>query len=291
MSEHQETGIAILVGARRTGSTLLHNLLCSSVDTHRYAGEFQLLTKILEAFAWGQKNYDRLVRFYFRDRDHLSRFQSDVIQSIVSEAVSTLVPRRCAVFKNPELSFYVLELASALQQAKFVAMVRDPRDQAASEKAVIARQLQAGRRAGTAPSALRLAASFNSYYEPLWRLHEREPQRIIFLRYEDLVREPASAIEQVCGFLGISAQGIDVSRHWNFGDVDVAAMKARPSWSDLYGRPPSTERIGAFAASFAPSEIREIEEETALVRRRFGYDATLAVATPADDSCDRWGRA
>jgi hypothetical protein len=45
--------IAFLVGGRRTGSTLLHNLLCRSPDTHRYIGEFQFLAKILDAFSWG----------------------------------------------------------------------------------------------------------------------------------------------------------------------------------------------------------------------------------------------
>lgn len=267
--------IVFIVGARRTGSTLLHNLLCSSTDTHPYAGEFQILTKILDAFSWGQQNYDRLVRFYFRDKERLSAFQINAIRSLLGEAIAALAPRRCAVFKNPELSFHIAELAKALPEAKFLAMIRDPRDQAASEKAVMERQRQAQMRTGSPLSAHDLATTFNAYYQPIWRLHESEPHRIMFLRYEDLVREPRDAIGKVCVFLGISAQGIDVSRHWDFGDVDISAMQARPSWSDLYGQPPSAERIGAFAESFTPNEIRDIEDQTALIRRRFGYDVNV----------------
>src|SRR5689334_22388448 len=105
----KQPDLAFVVGARRTGSTFLSQLLCSSPDTHAFVGEFQILTRILEAFSWARENYDRLVRFYFRDTGHLNDFQMSVIRALIGEAVETLAPRRCAIFKNPELSFYVGE--------------------------------------------------------------------------------------------------------------------------------------------------------------------------------------
>ena len=144
--------IAFLVGGRRTGSTLLHNLLCGSPDAHRYVGEFQFLTRILDAFRWGH---------------HLDDLQRETIRNLISEAVTTLAPLRCAILKNPELSAHVLMLAKALPESPFVATIRDPRDQVASEQAVIAKQLKMGLRTGVIPSARDLAIHFRSYYDPL----------------------------------------------------------------------------------------------------------------------------
>ncbi len=125
--------IAFVIGARRTGTTALYQLLCSSPDTHPFVGEFQMLTQLLQAFDWGRSNYDRLVRFFFRDPEHFARFQADTARALVAEAVESLAPRHCAVFKNPELSLYVSDLAEIFPFARFVATIRDPLDQVASE--------------------------------------------------------------------------------------------------------------------------------------------------------------
>jgi hypothetical protein len=263
--------IAFLVGGRRTGSTLLHNLLCGSPDAHRYVGEFQFLTRILDAFRWGHDNYDRLVRFYFRDRDHLDDLQRETIRNLISEAVTTLAPLRCAILKNPELSAHVLMLAKALPESPFVATIRDPRDQVASEQAVIAKQLKMGLRTGVIPSARDLAIHFRSYYDPLWKLQAAQPERVIFVKYEDLVLSPTPTIADICSFLEIRPDGIDPTREWDFGDVKEAAMKARPSWTPLFGQPLSRERIGVWSSQLTSEEIRQIDEETAFIRNKFSY--------------------
>jgi Sulfotransferase family len=270
-TEPMSPRIAFLIGGRRTGSTLLHNILCGSPDTHRYIGEFQFLTRILDSFRWGHDNFDRLVRFYFRDRDHLDSFQTETIRNLLSEAVTTLAPLRCAILKNPELSAHVHVLAKALPESVFVATVRDPRDQVASEQAVIAKQLKIGLRTGAVPSARDLAAHFQSYYDPLWELQAAQPERITFVKYEDLVSSPGQTIAETCNFLEIRPDGIDPTRKWDFGDVEKVAMKTRPSWTPLFGQPPSTERIGIGSSLLTPTEIREIDEGAAFLGRKFGY--------------------
>lgn len=265
-----ESQILFLVGARRTGSSLLHNLLCRSVDTHPYAGEFQLLTHLLNAFDWGNQNYHRLVRFYFRSHEVFTRFETKTVLSLVDEALLTLNHPRCAIFKNPELSKHALRLAEIFPNAKFLVTMRDPRDQAASERSVISRREPKGESSRSRP-ARALAVSFCSNYEPLWKLQEREPERIFFVRYEDLVLHPEETIAGVCAFIGISSEGIQPHSEWNFGEVDSAAMQARPSWTELFGKPLNAGRIGSFTTVFGPSEIREIDEETLFIRRRFQY--------------------
>jgi hypothetical protein len=271
--------IAFLVGGRRTGSTLLHNLLCRSPDTHRYIGEFQFLAKISDAFSWGHDNFDRLVRFYFRDSNHLVSFQSETIRNLLSEVLTTLAPLRCAILKNPELSAHVLMLAKALPDSRFVATIRDPKDQVASEQAVIAKQLKMGLRTGVIPSARDLAIHFRSYYDALWELQAAQPDRVIFVKYEDLVLSPAPTIAEICTFLEIRPDGIDPTREWNFGDVKEAAMKARPSWTPLFGQPLSRERIGVWSPQLTTEEIHQIDEETAFISIKFGYRASVGGET------------
>ena len=48
-------------------------------------------------------------------------------------------------------------------------------------------------------------------------------------------------------------------------------MKARPSWTPLFGQPLSRERIGVWSSQLTSEEIRQIDEETAFIRNKFSY--------------------
>lgn len=269
----QEIVPVFVMGARRTGTTAFQQLLCSSPDTHPFVGEFQILTQLLQAFAWGHGNYDRMVRFFFRDRQHFSTFQATTVRALVSEAIATLAPRRAAIFKNPELSLFAIELAGIFPHARFVAMIRDPRDQVASEFAVVDRQVATGMRKGSRPSAQELAASFVAYYQPLLKLQRKEPERVRFVRYEDLIAEPMATMNHLCNFLGISCDGIDSASAWDFGQVNSQAMRSRPSWSDLYGRELTAERVGRYRQVLTSDDIAAIEAETGELAAQFRYGA------------------
>ena len=54
----QEIVPVFVMGARRTGTTAFQQLLCSSPDPHPFVGEFQILTQLLQAFAWGHGDTD-----------------------------------------------------------------------------------------------------------------------------------------------------------------------------------------------------------------------------------------
>ena len=124
---------------------------------------------------------------------------------------------------------------------------------------------------GVIPSARDLAIHFRSYYDPLWKLQAAQPERVIFVKYEDLVLSPTPTIADICSFLEIRPDGIDPTREWDFGDVKEAAMKAHPSWTPLFGQPLSRERIGVWSSQLTSEEIRQIDEETAFIRNKFSY--------------------
>jgi hypothetical protein len=263
--------LSFIVGGRRTGTTLLYQLICSSPDVHSFVSEFQLFTRLLDAFAWGSEHYDRMVKFFFRDRGRYEAYQARVLRILVDEALNALAPHACAVFKNPELSFHVEAVARIFPTACFVATIRDPRDQVASEREAIERQIRSGARTGSVPSPALLTTRFLAYYEPLLRLHEAEPHRLRFVRYEDLVTEPVRIMAEVAAFLDISADGIDAGKAWDFGLVDRLLMQARPSWSDLYGKPVTAERIGRYRTGLTLQEAKEIDRIAHRIGAMFHY--------------------
>ncbi len=103
------------------------------------------------------------------------------------------------------------------------------------------------------------------------QLREARPERIHFVRYEDLVTAPVDTVRRVADFLGISSEGIDPSAEWNFGQVDPDAMRGRPSWSGLYGKPITSERIGRHREVLTPEQIATIKADTADLGALFGY--------------------
>lgn len=165
--------------------------------------------------------------------------------------------------KTPAHLRWWYPLTRALPELKLLWVVRDPR-------AVVASTLQVPW-AVQDPAAL--AEEWNLDHEELREAsHCLPPHRLLILRYEDLVADPAAARSRIAHFLGIAEQPQQIRVEQLFLPWET--------WKSRVTEPITRDRIGAWRQTLTHSQATAIAaacaggmEELAYLR---GREATLA---------------
>lgn len=179
--------------------------------------------------------------------------------------------------KNPENSFLIPFLATAAPTAQFVHIIRDGRDAAVShaEKPWLAAASAGSGRVGharqpfgpharwwvepdrrdefaTVPDIVRTAWCWRRFTEAaLDGLATLPAERVVEVRYEDVVADPMTAAEVLAGFLGTSAAGLEALRGGLAG--------ARP------------DSVGRWRKALSEDQVTEVELEIRSLLTRLGY--------------------
>lgn len=166
-------------------------------------------------------------------------------------------------FAGDQTPGYVLAmplLEQLFPQARYVHVVRDPRDVVASIL-----PLKFG-----AKSVGVAAADWNEY-QGAWWAAERwvPPERRAEFRYEDLVRNPQQTIEALAGFLGLPAPAPDPGREVHIETRDLAA--AVPHHARLT-EPINDEHVGRYRQRLSDRDRSIVEALTYTGLVTYGYE-------------------
>jgi hypothetical protein len=99
----------------------------------------------------------------------------------------------CIVDKNPIYSLYLDELNRLFPGSKYIVLTRDYRDNALSRK----------KYSDKAASIYTLGASWNYYYNSIFKSVKKNNLNYYVLRYEDLVNMPTESLLKLCNFMGL----------------------------------------------------------------------------------------
>jgi len=266
--------LVLILGVRRSGTTLLNNLLCRGPGGHPHLAEAQPLTRLLEALAWCEANYQTISADFFADAADFNTFGREICDAFIEHAGRACGEPQRLILKNPELSLHTSKLLEFWPNAHVIACVRDPRDQVASE--VLVEQRRAGGEFPVSKEQIeRLCATYSDYLDPVLAADRAAPGRIQFVRYEDVVREPkatAQAVARRCGF----ELSVSHTEHWPDERNLLARSAHLPAFVPLYGKPVTDERVGAGARLLTPEAISLIEKTLAPHFTRFGYERGAA---------------
>jgi hypothetical protein len=186
------------------------------------------------------------------------------------------------VVKNPRYEQYWPEIFRDFPSARILLMLRDPR------RAILSRTLKTAKKRfikhGGAPSAWKLAAPQAS--PPIkfirdWhcslvqyrRILSAFPDRVLLVRYEDLVRDMRPMMERVAGFLGIA---------WSDSLLAPSFMGTPWPGNSIYGSPDTAEPAEGrrAAGAWAPHHLWQIEawlgESLAAEPARYAPSGVLA---------------
>ncbi|MFH9133657.1 sulfotransferase family protein [Streptomyces sp. NPDC017524] len=154
---------------------------------------------------------------------------------------------------------HVDEVLATLPDARFLWLVRDPRDVAASAKRAVFGHCH----------PYRMALRWTAEQELARAALERWGPRVVHLvRYEDLVSAPEREIRAICDFIGEAFEPAMLAHHLGGNARVTASLSA--SWRTA-GDPITTARIGTHRRGLSDRERRQVESVTARAMETLRY--------------------
>ena len=222
MSDNQETGknIVFVVGCQRSGTSWVQELLASHPKVHsgqesfifaRYLGpQIRAWLGELEATAKGAGG-DGLQCYFTNER-----FRSILrlyMESLLQPMTESLKPGELFVEKTPDHSLYIPEILELLPEARFIHVLRDPRDVAASM--IAASKTWAS---GWAPKTGRQAAKW--WMKRVLAIRESSKnlnsKQFLEMKYEDIRTSPNESMGKILDFLELA---------WGKDEIDNTIRK------------------------------------------------------------------
>lgn len=166
--------------------------------------------------------------------------------------------------KTPGNLFYLDILLKMFPSAQVLYMVRDPRAGVASMQKV-----------SFFPDDVVFNALSRRKHDIDGRAHLRRhvpPSQRKTVLYEELVRHPESVLRSICDFLGVSF----TPQVFRFHEEAGSYMKdeAEEGYNAAATQPITADRVDAWKASLAESNVAVIESICSEVMKAFGYDTT-----------------
>ena len=250
-----EMRIVFVLGAPRSGTTLIHRVLLNHRRIYGFAAETSVFSP---KSLFEDSRFDALVgavewRDYLRQsRDVVSLFETLHLRAFPqgSDAGNWYVE------KTPQ---HVKRLAFLLRhfpEAKFVHLVRDGRDAYCS-----------GRAAGNIPQCSS-AASYARYWKTCLDSRLREnSSRILDVRYEDFVANPSNWLSRIMAFIGLECDAEQQLAMTQRARDDRASA---PEFARLASTIDSST-VGRWKKELTDVEIETFERRAADILVRFGY--------------------
>jgi len=263
-----------IIGRPHSGNTMLATMLGKHPELYAYRGEGNFFEQLpaLESLDGRRQKVDAIVHEIGQAAGlNLDDLTKDKVRSYILRAMqadasltdlytfgkSYLAQESGAqrwVQKATSYIFHVPVVAERLPRAQFLFVVRNPMDLAASKK-----------RRGSREKWFRTLWGWRIGIRRGRDLEARMPGRFCTVRYEDLVREPETALRRVCSLCGIDYREALL-------DIPHVNRSETPYNQTSTEKGLDTDRVFYFVDELSASEIAALEwfVGTSLVRDIYG---------------------
>lgn len=270
----------IVLGAARTGTTLVGSFLAWAPECHALPQEAGPLLTAMQGCSrlFGASN-----RFMGDENRTAAEAATRTYLRLFFDSYHAQQQTPTIVFRSPALTRHFAQLADLIDfcPARYVVCVRDPRDTVVSLLDWHRRATEAGRNPildEASPAAA--AAFYMGYYNNVMTAKDGiDPAKLMFVRYEDAVRDAHAVAQRIGAFTDVDLNGFDPDAPWPDKSYDFQAEKSTNlAVTPLYGKPPSESQIGRFREQLTPEEVAQVEDICQPIFRAFGYVSTMADA-------------
>lgn len=267
-------GLVFIGGYLRTGTTMLQTVLCSSPECNPMIGEAIFLRGIVETYWRCLEMFDLHAKYYFSDKEDLRQLCEKYVRDFVKKTARRYDDPKHLVLKHPQLTYCFPLLHELVREARFLVVVRDPRDIVAS--AVTAQARGANEFEGETPQDIACCV-FDYYWACLTCQSDTFRRNTMYVKYEELVQSPEDVVETIQEFTGIDLSQFDPAMGNVRTEVEFDNHKNRPLHSKRYGKGISPARVGRFADVLEQKVIADIERICRPLFEMFNY---IPVAHP-----------
>ena len=259
----QDFRTILVAGFPRSGTSLLHSLVCTSPQVNPYVKECSWLTKLIHAYKYGKDTFTVHTSSFFDSPEAFRDYNRALLGGVLADTWRRLGGQPCLALKDPDLIFSLPEALEVFPGATAVLIVRDVRD-------VVASQLMRMRRQHQDPAWYDVAfldAQVAHYVAAHSRLADATglEDQVVCLRYETLATRSAQALAQLERLLGLP--GMDASLAWKRANFDITTFKDNEAYSNLYGQGVSSANIGRHAGVLTAEDSARLERHNGLVER------------------------
>ena len=179
-----EFDIVFVGGAPRSGTTLLHTLICTGRRVNDFIAECTYLTSLMSMYSDSVALFDTHGKYYFDDVDELGEFHADIVGKFIRRTWEKLGRLEILCLKSPILTYYFHNLAKMIPSAKFVVSVRNPRDAVLSRVEVERRR----NNTTTEQDVCNACLEYNQIYTDILEHKHAFSGRLLYVDYSCLVR-------------------------------------------------------------------------------------------------------
>ncbi|MFB2938301.1 sulfotransferase [Aerosakkonemataceae cyanobacterium BLCC-F154] len=266
-------------GSQRAGTTLLQSILCSDDTTSPLLQEAMYFRSMISTYQLGKTILTTKLKDYFSSLEELRNFNASWVKAFLEHTLHRFAPIKHLVLKEPHLTMLFPEIYELISGAKFLIIVRDPRDTIASMIEVGERLASQGYQdifttMFTTRDLKQLCNHYKSFYAP--SIHYQIPdfqQQVLYIKYELLVENPLVQIDRIKSFTNLTLNKFNQNATWQRSKIDFSATSPdyNPWYTELYGKPISANQINRYRQVLTESEISIIEQECADAFQIFGY--------------------
>jgi hypothetical protein len=272
-----------LVGTSRSGTTLLSRMLDSHSEIailpetwwyvvldrlgclERFTNPWQTALFFHDVWANLKSYKDPAARVVAREAAKDPKYVGPTARLIERIGKAYAQERQAKIWgeKTPGHALWLPQIRDLFPRAKVLFIVRDPRDVLVSYD----ERWNDGRRdsdyvVGTAA----LLKYFLGYF-----LHRPgfSPDQIRWVKYEELVAQPAEQLEQICGFLGVEFEPAMLNFYHRFQEGEQETLAG--THHSLLSQPATPEKIGRYREALSPSQIALVERLLRAEMQAFDY--------------------
>jgi hypothetical protein len=268
-------------GSQRSGTSLLAASLCAGEETNPYLGESGSLRALLQVHSVMNQRYEDEMAFHFGSREVTDEYFGSCLRSYLSHTMAFHAPISSLVLKEPHLTMQFPLIWKLIPTAKFVMLIRDPRDIAASMLTVGEKLKKEGKlHLFNSGDIAKIANIIGQFYRPTLAAMKQNSsfsKSVFWVKYEDLVADPTGTIDQLRAFTGLKLElydPADPTKRTHPAKVKSRkeSARAQPWNSDLMRQKGISEKSkGSYKNKLTPKQIATIEQTLPGLFKRFKY--------------------
>lgn len=269
----------IVVGARRSGTTLLRTMLTQHPQLAVHPDEPQFFLELYQKFGEQSIDTTHLIDYVVRHpycvtavdpaglHHHLPTPTTTLPQLAQAYLATWLTdPTQHPVLKHPRLVFYLNGVCRLFPNAKIINLVRDPRANVASQRARWPHL-----------SVWECASWWHNALHASQQFQQQHPQTSLTIRYEDLVLKPTATLQQICHFLNLPYTAAMEDFHLQIRSFSASHKNEAKTIS--YTRP-EPSRLNRWQTQLSNLDIRLIEKRCHPFMAQWQYTPSQPTTPP-----------